>query len=168
MTKNLFVEQSNSAFSVPLSNKVVTDLVSFFAVSNVCYKKSEVLLTNINFSDQMIIDVISKISANSAPGPDEILTGKCVIELAVPLQMLFIQSLESGIIPECVKKRAAIVPIYKSGDKSLPSNYCIISLTPIFERVIRKQVTQFLTEMGYLNSSQHDFICLLFLVCMMT
>ena len=36
--------------------------------------------------------------------------------------MLFIQSLESGIIPECLK-RAAIVTIYKSGDKSLPSNY---------------------------------------------
>ena len=60
--------------------------------------------------------------------------------------MLFIQSPESDIIP------AAIVPIYKSGDKSLPSNYHPISLTPIlmkiFERVIRKQVTQFLTEMG--------------------
>ena len=27
----------------------------------------------------------------------------------------------------------------------------------IFERVIRKQVTQFLTERGYLNSSQHGF-----------
>ena len=36
--------------------------------------------------------------------------------------MVFIQSLESGIIPECLK-RAAIVPIYKSGDKSLTSNY---------------------------------------------
>ena len=36
---------------------------------------------------------------------------KCAIELAVPLQMWFIQSLESGIIPECLK-RAAIVPIY--------------------------------------------------------
>ena len=72
---------------------------------------------------------------------------KCAIELAVPLQMLFIQSLESGIIPEYLK-RATIVPIYKSGDKSLPSNYRPISLTPIlmkiFERVIRKQVTQFL------------------------
>ena len=66
--------------------------------------------------------------------------------------MLFIQSLESGIIPECLK-RAAIVPIYKSGDKSLPSNYRPISLTPIFERVIRKQVTQFLTERGYLKSA---------------
>ena len=56
--------------------------------------------------------------------------------------MLFIQSLESGIIPECLK-RAAIVPIFKSGDKSLLSNYPRpISLTPIlmeiFERVIRK------------------------------
>ena len=74
--------------------------------------------------------------------------------------MLFIQSLESGIIPEYLR-RAAIVPIYKSGDKSLPSNYRPISFTPIlmkiFERVIRKQVTQFLTERGYLNSSQHGF-----------
>ena len=74
--------------------------------------------------------------------------------------MLFLQSLESGIIPDCLK-RAAIVPIYKSGDKSLPSNYRPISLTPIlmkiFERVIRKQVTQFLTERVYLNSTQHGF-----------
>ena len=78
----------------------------------------------------MIIDAISEISASSAPGPDGIQASfwkKCAIELAVPLQMLFIQSLESGIIPECLK-RAAIVPIYKSGDKSQPSNYCPISL----------------------------------------
>ena len=155
----LLLEQFNSAFSIPLSNKVVTDPVSFFAISNACYKKSEVLLTSINFSEQMIIDAISEISASSAPGPDGIQASfwkKCAIELAVPLQMLFIQSLESGIIPECLK-RAAIVPIYKGGDKSLPSNYRPISLTPIlmkiFERVIRKQVTQFLTERGYLNSS---------------
>ena len=42
---------------------MVTDPVSFFAVSNACYKKSEVLLTS---SDQVIIDAIS------APGPDGI------------------------------------------------------------------------------------------------
>ena len=41
----LLLEQFNSAFSIPLSNKVVTDPVSFFAVSIACYKKSEVLLT---------------------------------------------------------------------------------------------------------------------------
>ena len=103
---------------------------------------------------------MSEISASSAPRPDGIQASfwkKYAIELAVPLQMLFIQS---GIIPECLKT-AAIVPIYKSGDKSQPSNYRPISLTPIimkiFERVIRKQVTQILTESGYLNSSQHGF-----------
>ena len=107
--------------------------------------------------------IIDAISASSAPGPDGIQASfwkKCAIELAVPLQILFIQSLESGIIPECLK-RAAIVPVFKSGDKSLTSNYRPISLTPIlmkiFGRVIRKQVTQFLTERGYLNSSQHGF-----------
>ena len=129
----------------------------------------------------MIIDAISEISASSAPGPDGIQASfwkKCAIELAVPLQMLFIQSLESGIIPECLK-RAAIVPIFKSGDKSLPSNYRPISLTPIlmkiFERVIRKQVTQFLTELRGVTltqvsmaSEKGDHVCLLFLVCMMT
>ena len=72
MTKKLIckllLEQLNSAFSIPLSNKVVTDPVSFFAISNACYKRSEVLLTSINFSEQMIIDAISEISASSAPG----------------------------------------------------------------------------------------------------
>ena len=68
----LLLEQFNSSFSIPLSDKVVSDPVSFFAVSNACYKKSEVLLTSINFSEQMIIDAISEISASSAPGPDGI------------------------------------------------------------------------------------------------
>ena len=92
--------------------------------------------------------IIDAISASSAPSPDGIQASfwkKCAIELAVPLQMLFTQSLESCIIPECLIKRAAFVPIYKSGDKSLPSNYRPISLTPIlmkiFKRVIRKHVT---------------------------
>ena len=77
--------------------------------------------------------------------------------------MLFIQSLESDIIPECLK-RAASVPIYKSGDKSVPFNYHPISLTlilkKIFERVILIQVS--------MASEKGGHVCLFFLVCMMT
>ena len=69
---SLVLNEDYFNFSIPLSNKVVTDPVSFFAISNACYKKSEVLLTSINFSEQMIIDAISEISASSAPGPDGI------------------------------------------------------------------------------------------------
>ena len=115
MTKQLIckllLDQFNSAFLIPLSNKVVTDPVSFFTVSNACYKKSEVLLTSINFSEQIIIYAISEISASSAPGLNGMQASfwkRGAIEFAVPLQMLFIQSLESGIIPQC-RKRTAIV-----------------------------------------------------------
>ena len=82
----------NSALSIPLSDKVVTDFVYFFAVSNACYMKLEVFITNIKFSEQIIIDNITEIFASSVPGPDCIQEswGKCGIELAVALQMLFI------------------------------------------------------------------------------
>ena len=71
--------------------------------------------------------------------------------------------MESGIIPECLKWDA-IDPIYKSGDKSLPSNYRPRSLTPILmnilERVLRKQVMSMFTgssccvDMIYLDLSK--------------
>ena len=57
------------------------------------------------------------------------------------------KSLTEGIIPSCLKT-AAIVPVYKGGGPSSPSNYRPISLTPIlmkiFERVVRKQVITFM------------------------
>ena len=58
-------------------------------------------------------------------------------------------------------KRAAIVPIFKSGDKTQASNYRPISLTTVvckvFERVIRKQVFSYLSDHNFLNETQHGF-----------
>ena len=75
MTKKLIfkllLEQFISALSIPLSNKVITDPVSFFVVSNACHKKSELLITSINFSEQIIIDAISEISAGSAASSED-------------------------------------------------------------------------------------------------
>ena len=73
---------------------------------------------------------------------------------------MFSQSLTQGIFPSALK-RAAIVPILKSGDKSIPGNYRPISLTSyitkVFERIIRKQVLAFLERKGLLNNTQHGF-----------
>ena len=59
------------------------------------------------------------------------------------------------------KKEAAIIPVSKSGDKSLPSNYRPISLTSVLskviEKIIRKQILTFLSHRGYLNNIQHGF-----------
>ena len=58
-------------------------------------------------------------------------------------------------------ERAAIVPIFKSSDKTQASNYRLISLTSVlckvFERVIRKQVFSYLSEHNFLNETQHGF-----------
>ena len=58
-------------------------------------------------------------------------------------------------------KKAAIVPVFKSGDRTVPSNYLPISLTSViikvFERVIRKQIVTFLISNGHLNPTQHGF-----------
>ena len=58
-------------------------------------------------------------------------------------------------------KRAAVVPVYTSGDKSIPDNYRPISLisciSKVFERIIKKQVVAFLDRRGLLNNSQHGF-----------
>ena len=73
---------------------------------------------------------------------------------------MFSQSLTQGIFPSALK-RAVIVPILKSGDKSIPGNYRPISLTScisnVFERIIRKQVLAFLDRKGLLNNTQHGF-----------
>ena len=73
---------------------------------------------------------------------------------------IFSHSLSHGVIPKS-PKRAAIIPIYKSGDKTVTSNYRLISLTSVIckvlERMIGKQVFSFLDQKGCLNSTQHGF-----------
>ena len=72
----------------------------------------------------------------------------------------FSYSLSHGVIPKSWK-RATIIPIYKSGDNTVPSNYRPISLTSVIckviERIIRKQVLSFLDQKSCLNSTQHGF-----------
>ena len=58
-------------------------------------------------------------------------------------------------------KKAAIFSVFKSGDRTVPSNYRPISLASViikvFERVIRKQIVTFLISNGHLNPTQHGF-----------
>ena len=76
------------------------------------------------------------------------------------LLLIFSHSLSHGFISDSWK-RAAVIPIYKSGDKTVPSNYRPISLTSVIcivlERFIRKQICSFLDQNGCFNSTLHGF-----------
>ena len=56
-------------------------------------------------------------------------------------------------------KRAAVVPIYKSGDKSIPCNYRPISPTSFirkqFDHINRKNILAFIDRKSLLTSTQH-------------
>ena len=58
-------------------------------------------------------------------------------------------------------KEAAVVPIHKGGDRSLAKNYWPISLTSpimkVLERIIRKELVDFLSDYNYFNPNQHGF-----------
>ena len=58
-------------------------------------------------------------------------------------------------------KLGSIVPIYKGGDRGVPSNYRPVALTShlvkIFEKVIVAQMVEYLNEANLLNDHQHGF-----------
>ena len=74
--------------------------------------------------------------------------------------MLFNKFMNEGTFPALLKK-ATIVPIYKGKNNSAPCNYRPVALTSnmmkIFERVIRKQLVDYMTENDLLNHTQHGF-----------
>ena len=95
-------------------------------------------LTDITITESIIIDSIRELSSNSVAGPDGIpcsLLLNCAHELAPSLLILFKQSISSGVIDPSLK-RAAIVPVFMSGDRTAPSNYRPISLTSVIIKVL--------------------------------
>ena len=114
-------------------------------------------------NEDLIIDVIKELSCNSAAGPDGVpvsLLKNSSVELAKPLNILFNHTINTGQVPSTWKE-AAVVPIYKGGDRSLAKNYRPISLTSammkLLERLIRKQLVNFLSVHNLFNANQHSF-----------
>ena len=59
----------------------------------------------------------------------------CSDELARPLSMIFNKSMVEGIVPDDLKI-AKIIPVYKSEDKKIISNYRPISILPAFSKIL--------------------------------
>ena len=157
-TCNILAKQYTKAFSQPDTTMTIPNPKEFFTNQN-----PNLQLVDIQFGTTEITQAISELSMNSAAGPDglpAILLIKCKEVLATPLQMIWRQSLDTGIIPS-VLKTAIISPIYKGGDRSQAKNYRSVALTShlikIFEKIIRNAIMKFMEDNGLMSNTQHGF-----------
>lgn len=155
--------QYESVFSPPLSHKKVNNPTQFFATD--IRDNNMNILSDIEFSESDLIYAMKEIKSDAAPGPDDfpaILLNKCAASLARPLYIFWRKSIDSGNIPS-ILKQALITPIFKGGglSKGTAKNYRPIALTShlikTFEKVIRKNMVQFLERTGAMNVNQHGF-----------
>jgi hypothetical protein len=90
--------------------------------------------------EQKIVKEIDKLNNNKSPGPDGIGLNilKDVADIIVrPLAYLSYISFQTGLVHE-VLKLARIVSLYKTGNKTLLTNYRPISLLSIFTKILEK------------------------------
>ena len=108
--------------------------------------------------------MISTLDANKAVGPD-IISNKMLIAVKVqiskPLCMLFNKSLHQNIFPTDWKL-AHVIPLFKAGDKSFPSNYRPISLlscvSKLLEKIVFKHIFNHLQGNKLLCKFQSGFL----------
>ena len=81
-------------------------------------------------------------------------------ELAEPLANLFQQSLDQGYLPSDWKS-ANICPLYKKGDRGVPSNYRPVSITSIpcklLEHIVASELMGHVELYNLLSPAQHAF-----------
>ena len=103
------------------------------------------------------------LDPQKATGPDRIPTRYLkmfAMEIAPCLTLLYLASLNQGIVPDDWKK-AFVVPVYKKGDCSLPVSYRPISLTCVvckaLEHIISTNIHSHLNRHDFLIDQQHGF-----------
>jgi hypothetical protein len=120
-------------------------------------------MAEVNISFRHILTLLRGIDSTKAVGPDSI-PGRILKELAWQLCPFFVSLFKTiinkGVVPNDWKK-AYVIPIYKSGDRSNPSNYRPVSLTciasKIFEKVLYDAIYSHLGKNDLLTNRQHGF-----------
>ena len=152
-------DQYESAFSIPDLKKVVKNNNTFF---NDCGISTNGL-RNVQITDKDIEKAISTLSSTASAGPDglpAIFLKNCKASIIQPLKILFNESIQNSYIHDSLKQ-AAIVPIHKGGDRSVPSNYRPVSLTShlgkLMERILKYHIVEYLETEKLMNNTQHGF-----------
>lgn len=120
-------------------------------------------IDHLEVTDTGILNLLLNLDPKKSSGPDDIpneFLKRYAEWCSKFLGLIFRKSLTSSQLPDDWKI-AKIIPIHKSGEQSLVSNYRPISLTSIscklLEHIILKHITVFLEKIKFLSPNQHGF-----------
>ena len=144
-----------------LFNKFFSDQFSSPSNYDIAVDFSDDPFTETTFDENKIFDLLRKMNANKAAGPDGIqskIMKSCARGLSKPLSILFNRIFQSGKIPS-TWKMANVVPIFKKGDKTSVSNYRPISLTSLPMKILEYCIKDLLMQRceHLIKDNQHGF-----------
>ncbi len=111
-----------------------------------------------------VFDRLERLDVNKAMGPDSVhphVLKHCACSLAIPLSIIFKESIASGKLP--IQWRSSnVTALFKKGDKLETGNYRPVSLTSIpckiLEGIVRKKLEEYFYEHKFLVDEQHGFV----------
>ena len=120
-------------------------------------------IDDLNITLSGIVSLLQDLDVHKACGPDGIfprLLKETALNVAPMLTLLYQASLKQHQVPTDWKQ-ALVVPVFKKGDRTSPTNYRPISLTcipcKIFEHIIYSHIFKHLTDHNILTNDQHGF-----------
>jgi hypothetical protein len=116
-----------------------------------------------SFTMQDVYTVLSGLNNKRSLGPDDIpnlLLKRCRQEIALPLSILFTESMAEGHLPQDWGD-AIVIPIHKKGSKVVCENYRPISLTftvlKIMEKIICNHTANHVHSNNLVTETQYGF-----------
>lgn len=115
----------------------------------------------IHLSEKSIETSLKKLNVNKGAGEDDIhpvFFKRCATTLCKPLYIIYNKSLQDGDFPR-IWKKAKVIPIPKSGDKSNVKNYRPISILCVLGKVFESLLCPILTwhVKQMITEHQHGF-----------
>ena len=114
-------------------------------------------------SIQEIERLIDKLPNKTSKGNDNIsnmLLKTLKSSISKPMEIIFNKSISEGVFPDDMKL-ADVIPLYKSKEKFLVTNYrpisLLVTISKILEKIIYHRTYEFLCSTGQLYQSQYGF-----------
>ena len=142
-TDEEIAEELNKQYSSVFTKETLDNMPTFIR------KTLETLpLSNISVSEEEICKLLKNLQPRKAAGLDNIqpsVLRKIPEVFAKPLRIIYQLSLDTATLPK-TWKQAGVVPVFKKGARSDPSNYRPVSLTSILCKILEKIVVRYMID----------------------